>query len=103
MFKWAFLFLAGDADPIRDRREIKTDVTELTIVGCKNYAQAEEIAKEMAAAGCTAIELCAGFGVDGVARMKKAVSTVNKNAAVGAVRFDYHPAFSFQSGDDLDK
>ncbi|MBO6054781.1 MAG: hypothetical protein J6P31_04615 [Oscillospiraceae bacterium] len=99
MFKWAFLFLAGDADPIRDRREIKTEVTELTIVGCKNYAQAEEIAKEMADAGCTAIELCAGFGVEGVARMKRATGG---KVAVGAVRFDYHPAFSFQSGDDLD-
>ena len=99
MFKWAFLFLAGDADPIRDRREIKTEKTELTIVGCKNYAQAEEIAKEMEAAGCTAIELCAGFGVEGVARMKRAVG---KQVSVGAVRFDEQAAFSFQSGDDLD-
>ena len=99
MFQWAFIFVAGDADGARDRREIKTELTELTVVGCKNYAQAEQVAKELADAGCTAIELCAGFGQEGVARIKRAVG---KAAAVGAVRFDYHPAFGFQSGDDLD-
>ena len=48
--------------------------------------------------GVTAIELCAGFGVQGTARISKAVEG---KALVGVVRFDLHPAFNNQSGDKL--
>ena len=44
------------------------------------------------------IELCAGFGNEGIALVSKAVSG---KASVGAVKFDYHPGFEFKSGDEL--
>ena len=68
------------------------------MIGCATYAEAEEIAKEMVAKGCTAIELCAGFGNEGIARIKRAVGP---GIAVGAVKFDFHPAFGFKSGDEM--
>ena len=40
----------------------------------------------------------AGFGNEGIARIKKAVGP---EIPVGAVKFDYHPAFGFKSGDEL--
>lgn len=52
----------------------------------------------MVAKGCSAIELCAGFGNEGIARIKRAVGP---GIAVGAVKFDFHPAFEFKSGDDM--
>ena len=51
------------------------------------------------APGCDpAMELCAGFGNEGIARIKRAVGP---GIAVGAVKFDFHPAFEFKSGDDM--
>ena len=70
----------------------------LNVVGVENYEEAEIAAKEMAAKGCKAIELCAGFGYEGVARVKKAVGP---DIAVGAVKFDCHPAFGYKSGDEM--
>ena len=55
-------------------------------------------AKELVEKGCTAIELCAGFGNEGIARIKRAVGP---GIAVGAVKFDFHPAFGFKSGDEM--
>ncbi|MBR5690835.1 MAG: hypothetical protein IKX46_02655, partial [Verrucomicrobia bacterium] len=66
--------------------------------GCATYDEAEEVVKEMVAKGCTGIELCAGFGNEGIARMKKAAG---EGVAVGAVKFDFHPAFGFKSGDEM--
>ena len=53
-------------------------------------------ARQLAAAGVTAIELCAGFGNEGIARIQRAVGP---QVAVGAVKFDFHPGLGFQSGD----
>ena len=83
----AFLFLIGDADE-----------TTRTVVGCKTYAEAEAAAKELAAGGVTAMELCAGFGNEGIARIQRAVGP---DVAVGAVKFDFHPGLGFKSGDAL--
>ncbi len=98
MFECAFIYVAGGLDPGKQRAVIPSDEINMNVIGCSTYAQAEEIAKEMVAKGCTAIELCAGFGNEGVARIQKAVGN---DVAVGAVRFDFHPAFNFQSGDAL--
>ena len=98
MLEAAFIFVAPDADPATHRSQIKTPEVNLTAIGVKNYAAAEEVAKELVGAGIIAIELCAGFGNEGVARIKKAVE--NK-IPVGAVRFDNHPGLSFKSGDEL--
>lgn len=99
MFECAFIYVAsGDLDPAKTRAVIPSSDINMNVIGCANYDQAEEVAKEMVAKGCNAIELCAGFGNEGVARIQKAVG---ENIAVGAVRFDFHPAFGFKRGDEL--
>lgn len=98
MFECGFIYVAPGLDPAVQRAEIPSSDINMTVIGCANYDQAEEVAKELVAKGCTAVELCAGFGNEGVARIKKAVGP---QIAVGAVKFDYHPAFEFRSGDDL--
>lgn len=98
MFECGFIYVAPGLDPKEQRAEIPSTDINMTVIGCSTYDQAEEAAKELVAKGCTAVELCAGFGVEGMARIKKAVGP---GIAVGAVRFDFHPAFEFKSGDDM--
>ena len=93
----AFLFLIGDADETT-RTVGSTPSIHLNVVGCKTYAEAEAAAKELAAGGVTAMELCAGFGNEGIARIQRAVGP---DVAVGAVKFDFHPGLGFKSGDAL--
>jgi hypothetical protein len=94
----AFLFIAPEADPIKDRTIVKTPAVHLTVVGVKNYAEGEKVAKELVAQGITTLELCGGFGSVGTAAVSKAVE---RKANVGAVRFDIHPGLSFKSGDEF--
>lgn len=96
--KAAFIYIAPENDYNTHKAFIDSPVVNLTVVGVKSYDEAEEIAKELVANGITAIELCAGFGNDGVARITKAV---DGKALVGVVRFDLHPAFNHQSGDKV--
>ena len=99
MFECAFLYIAPGCSPDKQNACVKGDEINMNVYGCATYAEAEEVAKMLVKEkGCTAIELCAGFGVEGVARIKKAVGP---GIAVGAVRFDFHPAFEFQSGDAM--
>ena len=93
----AFLFLAGDAGP-DTRAVVPTGTVNLNVVGCRNYVEAEAAARELAARGVTAIELCAGFGNEGIARIQRAVGP---QVAVGAVKFDFHPGLGFKSGDQI--
>jgi hypothetical protein len=96
--KAAFIYVAPENDMAKHRAFIDSPVVKLQVVGVKNYNEAEIVAKELVADGVTAIELCAGFGVEGTARIAKAVEG---KALVGVVRFDLHPAFNHQSGDKL--
>lgn len=96
--KAAFIFVAQEVDYIKHNAEIDTPGLHLYVVGVKNYDEAEAIVKELVEYGVTAIELCAGFGNEGVARISKAVEG---KAAVGAVKFDIHPGFGFRSGDEF--
>lgn len=98
MIKAAFIYVAEGLDPKKQNAVIPSDEITLYVVGCSTYAQAEEEAKRLVAEGIGAIELCAGFGNEGIARIKKAAG---KDIPVGAVKFDYHPAFGFKSGDEL--
>ena len=91
----AFIFLIGDADE-KTRGVVETSSISLDVIGCRDYEEAIIIAKECTAKGVTAIELCAGFGNEGIARIQQAVSL---DVAVGAVKFDYHPALGYKSGD----
>lgn len=93
----AFVFLAEDAGP-DTRAVVPTGSVNLNVVGCRNYDEAEAAARQLAAEGVTAIELCAGFGNEGIARIQRAVGP---QVAVGAVKFDFHPGLGFKSGDQV--
>ncbi|MGB9661475.1 MAG: DUF6506 family protein [Moorellaceae bacterium] len=94
--KAAFVFVAPGADPAIHRAKVDTPGVELLVVGVADYAAAEKVAKELVAEGVAAVELCGGFGHEGVARVVRAVEG---KAAVGAVRFDAHPGLDGKSGD----
>lgn len=97
-FRAAFIFVAPKTERKQHRAVICTPEVELTVVGVSSYQEAVTEAKELAASGVNAFELCAGFGVEGVAAVKQAVGS---KAIVGVVRFDFHPAFDNRSGDEL--
>lgn len=96
--KAAFIYIAPENDYKTHKAFIDSPVVNLKVVGVKDYEEAEYVAKELVKEGITAIELCAGFGLNGVARVSKAVEG---RALVGVVRFDLHPAFNHQSGDSI--
>lgn len=96
--KAAFIYIAPENDYNTHKAFIDSPVVSLTVVGVKDYEEAEKVAQELVKDGITAIELCAGFGVDGVARINKAVEG---KVLVGVVRFDLHPALNYQSGDKV--
>jgi hypothetical protein len=96
--KAAFIFVAPDCDPQQHRAVVPSPVVELHVVGVKNYREAAEAASALVAQGVGAIELCAGFGHEGVAAVQRAVGP---NVPVGVVRFDLHPGFEHRSGDVL--
>lgn len=70
---------------------------EMHLIGVNSYAAAVEEAKRLADEGFVALELCAGFGIQGQAEIMKAVEG---KMLVGAVRFDNHPAYGGISGDE---
>lgn len=93
-----FMFIAPETDLEKHRKVVETPVLRLTVVGVNNYQEAGHVARELTEQGATVIELCAGFGNEGVA----VVSNMVKNkAAVGVVRFDKHPGLGFKSGDEI--
>jgi len=96
--KAAFIFVAPENDFTQHRAVIDSPVVRLSVVGVKNYSEAQDVAMQLVEEGVTAIELCAGFGTEGTALVAKAVGD---KAVVGVVRFDLHPAFGHQSGDAM--
>ncbi|PWM14546.1 MAG: hypothetical protein DBX49_06630 [Clostridia bacterium] len=98
MLEAAFIFIAPGADPERDRGIVETPSVRLHSIGVASYEQGAEAAREMAEAGCEAIELCGGFGIRGTYLVAQAVA---RKARVGAVRFDLHPGLDCKSGDEL--
>ena len=98
-FNAGFIYVAPNCDPKQQNAVIPGESIDLYVYGCSTYSQAEVVAKSLVEEkGCTAIELCAGFGNDGIARIQK---VVGPDVAVGAVKFDLHPAFGFKSGDTV--
>jgi len=83
--KAAFIFLAPEVDPDKDRQIMVTPQVELTVVATNNYKEAEAVAIKLVDEGIEAIELCGGFGNRGTARIAEAVAG---KAAVGVVRFE---------------
>jgi hypothetical protein len=70
---------------------------DLIAVGVGDYDQAVKVSRDLVKDGVSAIELCAGFGSLGVARVASAV----KGVPVGVVRFDVHPLLGGKSGDQV--
>ena len=94
----AFIFIAPHANPAVHTSKVVTPEVEVTTVAVSSYAEACQVATDLVAHGCVAIELCGGFGTDGVARVSQAV---RGQADVGVVRFDRHPGLGHRSGDEL--
>ena len=97
VMKLAFMAMVPDADPAKHRAVIATEFAELTVVLVPNMEQAIAKAKQLAAEGCSAIELCGGFGNSMTGKIADAV---RGRIPVGAVRFDVHAALGM-SGDDI--
>lgn len=93
-----FIFLAAGADYQKDYQTISTPEVNLTAIGAKDYNTAVKAAQFLVQKDVTAIELCGGFGIQGVAQIQAAV---DPKIAIGVVRFDNHPGLNFQSGDQL--
>ncbi len=100
MLRAAFIFLSEEGNPVIHKSEVTTESVSVLTVAVKNYTSACELACQLVDQGIGAIELCGGFGIEGVAVVKAAVKG---KAVVGVVRFDHHPGLSHQSGDALFK
>lgn len=96
--KAAFMFIAPDAEPAEHRAVIDTPLVQLSVVGVKDYEAAIQTVQSLVEDGITAIELCAGFGIEGSAAVKRAIKG---KAVVGTVHFDIHPGLNNKSGDEL--
>ena len=95
----AFMYVVPDADP-KEHRVTMSDsaMADLVVVPVRDYQQAVEVAQELVNQGVQAIELCAGFGHIGAAKVAQAVQG---KVPVGVVRFDAHPTLGFKSGDEM--
>ncbi|PKG37237.1 DUF6506 family protein [Psychromonas sp. Urea-02u-13] len=98
VFKAAFIFIAPEAIPETNYSWVKTAEVEVKTLAVSSYKQACEQVKLLIDEGVTAIELCAGFGNQGVAEITIAAQG---KAAIGVVRFDNHPCLDNVSGDSL--
>ena len=98
MLKAAFMFLSPSANPDNHICNIETEEVSLLVVGVPNYEVACRIAEELLEKGVAAIELCGGFGIEGTAKIKKAVEG---KIPIGVVRFDIHPGLGNSSGDSI--
>jgi L-alanine-DL-glutamate epimerase-like enolase superfamily enzyme len=96
--KAAFIFLSPEGNADIHRSEVMTESVSVVTYAVNHYEAACRLAATLAEQGITAIELCGGFGTEGVAAVKQAVSD---KVSVGVVRFDYHPGLQFRSGDAL--
>ena len=97
MRKLVFIFLNKDARPKEHQSIVTVGAVQMITIGVKDYDEACEMAKCFAAEGVAAIELCGGFGNMGVAKVTEAVSG---KIPVGVIRFDNHPGFDGESGDE---
>jgi len=98
--KAAFIFIGPEIDTALARAQVDTPIIKLKVVGVKTYDEAVKVAIELVNEGVQAIELCGGFGNEGIGMVAKAV---RGKASVGAVKFDNHPGLGFKSGDEIFK
>lgn len=96
--KAAFIFLSKEGNPETHHSIVHTDSVSVSTFAVRNYESAYNLVRKLIEQGFSAIELCGGFGIDGVAAVNKAAGG---KAVVGVVRFDHHPGLGHQSGDLL--
>ncbi len=97
--RFAYIYLAKGADPAVHRmRQPSPDGVEVEVVAVPDYSSAMSVAKDLVAAGCVMLELCAGFGNIGLGMVTEAV---NGEVPVGAIRFDGLPVIDNKSGDTV--
>lgn len=92
-----FLLLTEHADPRRDSTCIENQDATILFFCVHSYDQAEQYARVLASIGCDTIELCPGFGNEGVGRVQKAVGPY---VPVGVVRFDIFPPYGANRSPD---
>ncbi|WP_368164110.1 DUF6506 family protein [Aeromonas sp. R6-2] len=98
VFKAAFMFVAPHARAAEHQAWVRTAQVEVKMIAVADYESAIAELDTLIAEGIQAIELCAGFGHQGVARMVEAAAD---RLPVGVVRFDKHPCLGHVSGDTL--
>ncbi|WP_271272142.1 DUF6506 family protein [Aliamphritea hakodatensis] len=96
--KAAFIFITPDANPEQHQGWVSTPGVAVKTLAVSSYQQACDILPSLTEEGITAIELCGGFGHQGVAQVTRAAAG---RMHVGVVRFDQHPLLNFCSGDSL--
>lgn len=98
IFKAAFIFVAPEANPTQHASWVKTENVHVKMVAVSDYRHGCELLDGMYQEGIRAVELCAGFGHRGVAKMVEAAAG---RMQIGVVRFDCHPCLDHVSGDTL--
>jgi hypothetical protein len=94
--KVVFMFVNGSIkEPTRV--ELLTESALMIMIGVGDYRMACEEAVKLADEGAVLIELCGGFGTIGHAKVAEAVYG---RVPVGVVRFDNHPGYAGDTGDN---
>lgn len=84
MPSWAYLFEHPGADPMVDRMELERSGQTTVIVAVPDSDTAPAVAARLADDGVRLIELCGGFSLEDVARVRSAVPA---SVAIGHVTF----------------
>ena len=84
MMKWAYIFEHPGSDPATHRLVVETGGQHTVTVAVPDTDGAVAVARELAKGGVQLIELCGGFPVADVARIRAAVP---EDVAVGHVTF----------------
>lgn len=98
VLKAAFIFVAPQTSAQQHYSWVKTPQVEVKMLAVSDYQQACDQIDALIEEGMVAIELCAGFGHQGVAAISE---KTDGRVPVGVVRFDHHPGLSYNTGDNL--
>lgn len=94
--KLAFMFVSATLkEPIRMEMDMESSI--MITIEVKDYKMAYNEAVRLVDEGIEMIELCGGFGTIGNALVTEAVCG---NVPVGVVRFDNHPGYGGDTGDN---
>jgi hypothetical protein len=92
VIKGAFIFIVPDADSNKHRAKVATPSLELSVVGVRDLDDAVDVAKGLVADGTQLIELCAGFGPEGTAKI---IEAVGGKIPIGSVSYGVESSGKF--------